>query len=122
VTYTPDAYWNGTDTFKFKTNDGSLDSPEGTVTVTVTPVNYPPVADAQSVTTDENVAKAITLTGSDPDSDPLTYAVTVNPAHGTLSGTAPNLTYTSDNYWNGTDTFKFKLTTGLWTARKQQLP
>ena len=37
--------------------------------------NTAPVANAQSVTTTEDTAKAITLTGSDADGDPLTYSV-----------------------------------------------
>ena len=65
------------------------------------------MANAQAVTTNEDTAKAITLTGSDPDGDPLTYAVVTNPAHGTLSGTAPNLTYTPALNYNGVDTFTF---------------
>ena len=52
--------------------------------------NQAPVANAQSVTTAEDTAKAITLTGSDPDGNPLTYSVVTQPGHGSLSGTAPN--------------------------------
>ncbi len=49
-----------------------------------------PTANPQSVSTPENMAKGITLTGSDPNTppQPLTYTVTVNPAHGLLSGSA----------------------------------
>ena len=74
--------------------------------------NSKPVADAQSVTTAEDAAKSITLTGSDPDGDPLTYIVTTSPANGTLSGTVPNLTYTPNGNYNGTDSFKFKVNDG----------
>ena len=55
----------------------------------MTPVNDAPVANAQSVTTQQDTAKAITLTGSDVDGNPLTYSVATQPGHGTLSGTAP---------------------------------
>jgi hypothetical protein len=34
------------------------------------------------------------------------------PAHGTLSGTAPNLTYTPDSNFNGSDSFTFKANDG----------
>ena len=40
------------------------------------------------------VALAITLTGTDPESDPLTFVVVSGPSSGILSGVAPNLTYT----------------------------
>ena len=52
-----------------------------------------PTADDQSLTTGEDTPLAVTLTGSDPETDPLTFNVGT-PANGTLSGTPPNLTYT----------------------------
>ncbi len=56
--------------------------------------NSPPVANAQSVTVERNTPKPVTLTASDPDNDPLTYAIVNPPSYGSLSGTAPDLTYT----------------------------
>ena len=69
VTYTPSADYNGADSFTFKANDGTADSNTATVSITVTAVNNAPVADAQSVSTAEDTAKAITLTASDVDGD-----------------------------------------------------
>ena len=43
-TYTANQNAGGTDTFRFKANDGSLDSNMATITVTITPVNFAPVA------------------------------------------------------------------------------
>ena len=57
---------------------------------------HEPVADAQSITTDEDTATAVTLSGSDVDGDSLTFTVTSGPAHGTLSGTGANLIYTPE--------------------------
>src|SRR2546428_4273096 len=79
---------------------------------TITPVNHAPVANAQTVTTLEDTAKAITLTATDVDGDPLTYSVVTAPAHGTLSGAAPTLTYTPAANYNGTDSFTFKANDG----------
>ena len=45
--------------------------------------------------------------GIDADGNALTYAVVSQPSNGTLSGTAPNLTYTPNSYVNGNDTFAF---------------
>lgn len=42
VTYTPDANYNGADSFTFTANDGVGDSNAATVDITVTPVNDPP--------------------------------------------------------------------------------
>ncbi|MGB8170291.1 MAG: Ig-like domain-containing protein, partial [Chthoniobacteraceae bacterium] len=53
---------------------------------TIIPANTAPVADAQSVSTNEDAAKTITLTGSDPESDALTFTIVAAPQHGTLSG------------------------------------
>ena len=76
------------------------------------PPNNPPTANGQSVTTFQNTPVAITLTGSDPDGDPLTFSVTGSPAHGSLSGTAPNLTYTPATDFLGSDSFTFKVNDG----------
>src|SRR5438067_4028505 len=112
VTYTPALNYNGPDSFTFTVKDATLVSTAATVTITVTPVNDPPVANAQSVTTAEDTAEAITLTGSDVDGDALTFTIATQPAHGTLTGTAPNLTYTPAANYNGPDSFTFKANDG----------
>jgi PKD repeat protein len=75
-------------------------------------VNDSPVADSQSVTTDEDTARDITLTATDVNGDALTYAVVINPAHGSLTGVAPALTYTPDANYNGADFFTFQVSDG----------
>ncbi|HEX8051739.1 MAG TPA: tandem-95 repeat protein [Thermoleophilaceae bacterium] len=72
--------------------------------------NLPPKADPQSVAATEDTPKAITLTGSDPDGDPLTFTITKQPDHGTLSGSGANVTYTPAANYNGPDDFSFKVT------------
>ena len=62
-TYTPTPNYSGPDSFTFKANDGSAGSNEATYSITVAPVNDAPVANPQSVTTQQNTAVAITLTG-----------------------------------------------------------
>ncbi len=69
--------------------------------------NTPPEADSQSVTTDANTSKIITLTGSDLDWDSLTFNVMSQPEHGSLSGTPPDMTYTPDTDYSGPDSFTF---------------
>jgi DNA/RNA endonuclease G (NUC1)/predicted extracellular nuclease len=119
VTYTPTANFNGPASFTYTvcdngTTNGSADPKctTGTVNVTVTPVNDAPTADNQNLSTGGNTPVAITLTGSDLETPPanLTFNVTSGPAHGTLSGTAPNLTYTPALDYCGLDTFKFTVT------------
>jgi Family of unknown function (DUF6288)/Bacterial Ig domain len=71
-------------------------------------VRQSPVAVGASLTTLLDVPLPVTLTASDPQSDPITYTVLIQPAHGTLSGTIPNLTYTPASGYLGTDSFTFK--------------
>lgn len=67
-----------------------------------------PVADDQSVSTDEDVAKAITLTGTDADGDLLAYSIVNGPTHGALSGSAPDVIYAPSENYNGPDSFTFR--------------
>src|SRR5207244_3789403 len=104
--------YNGGDSFTYKANDGALNSNVATVSITVTAVNDAPVANAQAVTRAEDTAKAITLTASDVDGDTLTYSIVSGPSHGSLSGAAPNVTYTPAANYNGPDSFTFKANDG----------
>jgi hypothetical protein len=68
-----------------------------------------------------NTPVPIMLTGSDPDGDPLTYAIVTPPSHGTLSGTAPNLTYTPTAGYTGPDSFAFTVNDGHATSAAAQV-
>ncbi len=78
--------------------------------------NTVPIANSQTVSTLPNTAVAVTLTGSDSDGDTLIYAVTGNPSHGTLSGSAPDLTYIPDIGYSGSDNFTFTVSDGEKTS------
>ena len=93
-------------------NASNVWSVAAVMTVNVTAVNDAPVAFAQSVTSLLHKTKSITLTGSDTDNDPFTYAIVASPAHGTLSGTPPNVTYTPTGNAVGVDAFTFKVNDG----------
>jgi len=112
VTYTPNANFNGTDSFTYRISDQTFISNVATVSVTVNPVNDAPSANAQSVETNEDTALPITLTGSDLEtpSGSLTFTITAQPANGVLSGTPPNVTYTPAANYFGPDSFKFTVT------------
>ncbi|MCP4361462.1 MAG: tandem-95 repeat protein, partial [Chloroflexi bacterium] len=98
-------------TLTFTVTDKDGDSSSDTVQITV--VNRAPVANDQNPSTDEDTALPITLTASDADNDALTYSVLSQPSDGTLSGTAPNLTYVPDADFNGSDSFTFQVDDGL---------
>jgi len=66
----------------------------------------PPVAQDMSASTAEDTAINITLAGSDPEGESLTYTILeVNNATVTLNGNVAN--YTPDANFNGTDTFTY---------------
>jgi len=98
------------------TNNGGIDStaPQS-FTITVLPVNDPPVAQSQLVTLNEDTPTPITLVATDIDDDLLSYPATP-PSHGSLSGTAPNLTYTPVANYFGPDSFTFVATDGQATS------
>jgi hypothetical protein len=112
LTYTPIAGQSGADSFTYKTNDGAYDSNTATVSITINPVNSAPIAASQSVSTDEDTAVAVTLAANDADGDSLIYTIVNGPSMGTLSGTAPQLTYTPLANVNGNDSFTFRVGDG----------
>lgn len=76
----------------------------------------PLVADSQSVSASEDIPAPITLTGRVGNGGAVSYVITSNPAHGTLSGVAPNLFYTPDPNYSGPDGFSFKTKYGAATS------
>ena len=85
---------------------------------TTTPklVNALPVASPQIVVALPNTAKAVVLSGSSFRSDKVTCKIATQPAHGTLTGTPPNLTYTPAKGYQGMDRFTFTSTDSLTTS------
>ena len=68
-----------------------------------------PTANSQSINVGFNTPIDLLLTGSDPNTPQLSlsFNVILNPAHGSLLGTAPNLTYVPSPGYNGADSFQF---------------
>jgi Bacterial Ig domain len=80
-------------------------------------VDTPPAATDQTVDTDTDATNfPITLAGTDTNEDgshdPLTFTHG-SPAHGTLSGSGANLTYTPDSGFEGQDSFTFTANDGF---------
>ena len=86
-TYTPNDDFNGTDSFTYKGNDGTLDSNIASVTISVSPVNDAPVAgnnayDAVDGTTLNVAAPGVLGNDSDVDGDSLTATIVTGPING----------------------------------------
>jgi uncharacterized repeat protein (TIGR01451 family) len=116
--YTPNANFNGVDTFTYHVTDGAATSAVAIVTITVGPVNDPPVAADDSYTTDEDSPLTISAPGllandSDMDGDTLTATLLAAPSHGIAS---PNpdgsFTYMPAANFNGPDSFTYRAVDG----------
>lgn len=70
--------------------------------------NNNPVATAASFTTAEDTAHAGTVAATDADGDTLTYSITVQPTHGSVTLTGSSYTYTPASNYNGSDSFTFR--------------
>ena len=106
--------WSGSEevifTAKDQTEAGLSDSDGATFTVIA---NTPPVADDIAVTTNEDMAVDIILTGSDAESGVLAYHVVAPPTDGILTGEANSLLYTPDENYNGGDSFNYFVSDGI---------
>jgi large repetitive protein len=107
-TYTPFPNYCGPDRIIYKMSDGLLESDPGLIDITVLAVEDLPIALPQTVSTVEDRSVTITLTATDPDGGAFAWSVVTQPAHGTLSGEAPNLVYTPNPNFNGADSFIFR--------------
>jgi alpha-tubulin suppressor-like RCC1 family protein len=117
LTYAPDANYCGPDSFTYTLNGGST----ATVSVTVTCVDDPPTAVADSVTVAEDAsATAIDVLANDSDADGGAKSVAdkTNGAHGivAITGGGSGLTYTPDADYCGPDSFTYTLAPGGATA------
>ncbi len=85
-TYTPTAGYSGADSFTYTVSDGIATSAAKTVTLTVSAAgsNTVPTATASSASTVHGTAKGLTLSGSDPETCELSFAIGTGPSHGSL--------------------------------------
>lgn len=118
-TYTPNANFNGTDSFTYKANDGTVDSAAVIVALNVTPVNDAPVA-GDDVLGDivedsgSNAIAAATLLASDTDIDGDTLTVTAVGAAvgGAVSLSGGTITFTPSANYYGPASFTYTVSDG----------
>jgi VCBS repeat-containing protein len=116
-TYTPDANFNGTDSFTYEANGAGTASNAASVTITVTPVSDVPVAVADSYSSGEDVGLTVDAPGVlGNDTDPeggLTAVKLTEPTHGAVILNADgSFTYTPAADFNGTDSFTYEANDG----------
>ncbi|EAT15688.1 tandem-95 repeat protein [Desulfuromonas acetoxidans] len=122
-TYTPDANFNGNDSFVYQISDGAGGTAQATAYITVLPVNDAPAAADDFYSTNEDVALVVdgtidpTVLANDNDLDLDTLTVNTTPltdvANGTLTLNADGtFTYTPDANFNGNDSFVYQISDG----------
>lgn len=115
VKYTHDGSETTTDTFKYTIKDNNAaTSNEATVTITITPVNDPPVAQNDTATVTEGGFVTINVAGNDTDNDDTidltSIVITQQPQHGILTvNTDGTVKYTHDGSETSPDTFKYTI-------------
>ncbi|MBK1810396.1 tandem-95 repeat protein [Clostridium sp. YIM B02505] len=116
LTFTPNSNWNGSTSFQWNGNDGTVYANEsGTVNITVVPVNDAPVAlnDIATVSEDGTVKVSVLNNDSDVERDTLTITSVTKPAHGTaVINEDGTISYTPDANYNGTDSFNYTISDG----------
>ena len=108
VAYTSTNCYEGQDSFTFQVNNGQYGS-TGTVTLIIADPVYAYLVSPQTC----RGGSANFSLGSDNCGETLSYSLLSSPVHGTLSGTAANLTYTATGTnFTGVDSFNYILYSG----------
>ena len=110
IDYTPAANFNGTDTITYTVSDGTT-TDTGTLTITVSAVNDPPVANSDTVTTKQDTSVLIAVLANDThaDSSAMTITAVTSPANGTVTQNGSVVTYTPNSGFSGSDSFSYTL-------------
>jgi len=119
LTYQPNLNFDSTDSFTYVANNGTHNSNEATVTLTVNPINDTPEAFDDSYTTSEDSSLVIAAPGvlendSDVDSDSLLAILDDTTNDGTLVlNSDGSFTYTPNANFVGSDSFTYHTNDGL---------
>jgi len=114
VLYTPPANFTGQATISYTISDGNGGTASAIVTVTVTNLNDPPIANNDTATVNEDSTNNIinvTANDTDPDGDTLTVTV-ASAANGTATPSSGNVIYAPNANFNGTDTISYTISDG----------
>ena len=85
--------------------------------------DLPPVVANATLTTPDNIPLAVTLQATDPENNPITYAIVTAPQHGSIqnfNAAAGTFTYVPDNGYVGPDTSPMRRPTPSSRNRRQR--
>lgn len=114
--YAPNPDVSGTDTFSYRARDGSVASAATAVSVTIEAVNDPPVCATVSMTINEDASADKEPSCTDPDGNPLTYAIVSQPVKGAASVVGGKLRYAPAANANGADNFTYRASDATATS------
>jgi hypothetical protein len=110
LTYTPNANWFGTDSFRYVVSDGTLSSEPVLVSVIVRPVNDAPTAVVDTVAGAQDSLITGRLTATDLEADPVSFTLVTPPTQGTLQlGAGGAVSYQPRPGFNGLDHFTYRV-------------
>jgi VCBS repeat-containing protein len=119
--YTPTAGFVGNDTFTYTPLDGNIAG--GPTTVTISVLDTPPVAKADTYQASKNVplsvgaAQGVLINDTDVQGNPLTALLATGPAHGVLTLNADgSFLYTPNANFSGTDSFTYQANDGTLSS------
>jgi VCBS repeat-containing protein len=110
--YTPEKDFNGVITFNYQVCDPQGLCDQAVATITITPVNDPPIAVDDQFYLQRNlqISASVAPNDSEPDGDPTTFTLLTQPKNGTLVFNANGtFTYQPNNGFKGTDTFNYRI-------------
>ena len=110
ATYTPNENYNGTDFFTYRITNGSDTSSLGNVSISITPVNDPPIV--ENVTIMNGNVPRTTLIVSDPENDDVTFEIVDNPVNGSAYISGNEINYVGNNE----DLFTYKANDGEYDS------
>lgn len=113
VTYTPNANANGSDSFTYTIWDGNGLTDTATVSITINPVNDPPIAVNDSAATLEDVSVPISVLANDSDVDGTISVTSVTQGtKGSVTTNGTLVTYIPALNTSGADAFTYTISDG----------
>ena len=113
IVYTPQANFNGVDSFSYEINDGNGGVDTATVTVNVAPLNDLPVAQNDTATTNSDTLSINVLANdSDVDGDNLTVASITPGSNGNTTIIDNQIVYIPESNFTGEDSFTYSVNDG----------